>query len=297
MRAPDLDPASQLILRWRQIGGYTICAFAVLLFWEVGLSAADHASAEPIVQLPPFIVEQSFRGPAWRYGEIPGFEILSRCSDTTTADLVLALQNAHRLLRIILPEHFQVRIDAQQALIFYDEELWPVAEREAIAAIVRSGFSVSQPARETPFRQTRHAESAIGERTLNARSMAIDRPVSFFGNMRLADADVTTTFAIVSRAGLDPHNAILTARYVGQTLGSRVPSLPSWFTAGFLSAYGQMKFRQHSVALGRIEWPTPISSSAAANTLIPLQEFFADESLSGARDPIRWLAQAELFVR
>ena len=42
---------------------------------------------ERTVVLPPFIVEDASKGPPWRYAQMPGFEILSRCDDGTTRDL------------------------------------------------------------------------------------------------------------------------------------------------------------------------------------------------------------------
>ena len=102
------------------------------------------------VQLPPFIVDQT-AGPPWRYYQTPGFEILSRCKDPTTERLALAFNRGNELLDVILPARFQGAMDVPKALIFYDENLWPVSQQNAVAAMLQA----LPPARGTTARGDR----------------------------------------------------------------------------------------------------------------------------------------------
>lgn len=54
-------------------------------------AAVTAAAGDPVVELPKFVVTDSRELPppeAWRYGEIPGFEILTNASDKATQRLI-----------------------------------------------------------------------------------------------------------------------------------------------------------------------------------------------------------------
>src|SRR5256885_312432 len=91
--------------------------FGSLVFAAVQLFSSARAADEPVVALPPFIVEEASKGPPWRYAEIPGYEILSRCSDATTREVVEVHWRLHQLLAEILPERLQVKLTVPRALI------------------------------------------------------------------------------------------------------------------------------------------------------------------------------------
>src|SRR5690606_27452814 len=99
---------------------------------------ASGAEITDPITLPPFIVEVTRKGPAWRYAEFPGFEVLARCSDSKARALAHAYYRAHRLHSVLLPERFQMRHDVPTKLIFYEEDLWPAAMQEAASVMIRS---------------------------------------------------------------------------------------------------------------------------------------------------------------
>ncbi len=266
------------------------------------LLAAPESKIEMTVQLPPFIIEQT-AGPKWRYTRITRFEILSRCNDLTTEQLALAFHRANQLLGLVLPERFQLTLDVPQALIFYDEKLWPVAEQQAVSAMLKAHPPARRdglPPSGTPPRV--RLEAITGAKLLGlepAPQAAI--PDSFFSNLMLTDADSITTFALVSTSTIDPQRSYLTPAYVANLLEQRTPALPDWFTAGFLRLYERMEFQDNTVTVRPIRWyfqnkqPSGTKTVAPEPDLIPPAVFFAGKT-SPDYDAVTWLAQSELFA-
>ncbi|MDQ5979882.1 MAG: hypothetical protein QG602_2857 [Verrucomicrobiota bacterium] len=280
----------------------------IRLLWIVAcclgglLTAAPEPKVEMSVQLPPFIIEQT-TGPKWRYTRIPRYEILSRCNDLTTEQLALAFHRANQLLGLVLPERFQLALDVPQALIFYDEKLWPVAEQAAVAALLKAhppARADGLPSPGTPPRV--QLEPITGAKLLgaspSAQTAARD---SFFSNLMLSDADSITTFALVSSSTLDPQRSYLTPAYVANLLERRTPTLPEWFTAGFMRLYDRMDFADNTVTVRPIRWnfatqATPgAQPSAPQPDLIAPAVFFAGKS-AAAPDTFAWVEQCELLV-
>lgn len=247
-------------------------------------------SSESAVRLPPLIVEQTYHGGAWRYAQVPGFEILSRCNDRTTVQLVVAFLHARDALGTLLPERFQLRFDAPQALILYDDELWRAATKEATELLLKKGFSIPAP---TPAAED--DRSAIATLSALAEPDAKRIPEKFttryFANLRLTDADATTTFAVISHTELDPRQTFLTPRYVGQALGAHRPALPNWFTAGFLAFYQHLTFQETELILARLP------DEEHGEKLIPLADFFSSGNGIPPTAQSVWLFEAELLVR
>lgn len=266
-------------VRWRR----RLVSFVLSGCGILSTHAAPELQVGMTVQLPPFIVEQTI-GPTWRYGQIPRFEILSRCDDATTARLILAFHQANQLLGMILPPRFQVAMDVPQTLILYDEKLWPVAEQRAVAALLRvnpPAHGEDPPPAKVPPRVK--LVPVVGAEHLGLDSPRPSEQGSFFSNLMLADADSITTFVLVSSAIVDPQDSSLTPAYVGSLLSSRAPALPGWFTAGFLRLYGQMVIRHNTVLLKTSQWE-PRPAKAAATAVGPAQK--------PDLDPIASLAQA-----
>ncbi|RXK55465.1 hypothetical protein ESB00_06085 [Oleiharenicola lentus] len=266
------------------------------------LWAAPEPKVEMSVQLPPFIIEQA-AGPKWRYTRIPRFEILSRCNDLTTEQLALAFHRANQFLGLVLPEHFQIKLDVPQALIFYDEKLWPIAEQQAVAAMLKA----HPPARADGLPPSGalprvRLEPITGAKWLGPEPTAqTTAPDSFFSNLMLSDADSITTFALVSASTLDPQRSYLTPAYVANLLEQRTPALPDWFTTGFLRLYERMEFQDNTVTVRPIRWffqnekPSGTKIVAPEPDLIPPAVFFAGKQ-SPDYDAVTWLAQSELFA-
>lgn len=292
-------------------------AYPLTLALSLGtcLTAAPQTKTEMSVQLPPFIVDSTI-GPTWRYTEINRFEILSRCNDLTTDQLVLAVHRANELLDLVLPERFRLLFDVPQTVIFYDEELWPVAEQEAVAAMLRANAPARPDAdqvRNAPPRV--QLEPITGSQLLDGNSATQSDAVnSFFGNVMLSDADVVVTFALISKSTIDPYRTHLTTVYVRNLLENRAPALPDWFTAGFMRLYDRMTFGESTVTVQPLRWDAvavpqanpgdefrPHTPPTNPPATIPTPELFQPlgEFVSGvvpAEAIGLWLDQAELFV-
>jgi hypothetical protein len=274
---------------------------ALLICGIVTVTAAPEAKVEMSVQLPPFIVESTI-GPTWRYTEIPRFQILSRCNDLTTERLALAFHRANQLLGLVLPERFQLALDIPQTLILYDENLWPVAEQQAVAAMLRANPPARPDDRPVPAASPRVSlEPISGAKFLGADAASKGAIDSFFSNLMLTDADAIVTFALVSEATIDPQRSYLTPAYVDNLLRNRTPALPDWFTAGFLRLYDRMEFEDNTVTAKPRRWdftrkpPANPKETAPDPELLPLAEFLGGNVPAG--DPDLWQAQAELVVR
>lgn len=268
----------------------TVRAWAIL----AGLlcSCAVRAAEEVAVALPPFLVEEPTKGPPWRHGRVAGFEILSRCAEADTRQVVQTHDRLQQLLAEILPPALQHTWSLPRVLILYDEELQPKASQEVIARMLR----------ERPGVPPIEADLSGGR---GLRSGAPERRISFLPNLRLWDRDGLVVFMIVRRDGFDPDRLALTFDYVSFLVKSRVPALPSWFVSGFLDLYRGIAFEGAELRAEPMTWfiePTPAATKKDPSLgVAPLEAFFGaalapveGEAVSPAK---RWQAQAALFVR
>ena len=263
-------------------------------------AAAEPTKVEMTVQPPPFIIEQA-AGPKWRYTRIPRFEILSRCHDLTTEQLALAFHRANQLLGLVLPERFQLALDVPQALIFYDEELWPVAEQQAVAAMLKSHPPARADGLPVPGAPPRVQLEPITGSKLVGASPPPGTAVrdSFFSNLMLTDADSITTFALVSKSNIDPQRSYLTTAYVRNLLQNRAPALPDWFTAGFMRLYDRMAFEGNTITVKPLRWDAAVvqpslAESEIAQSATPLR---ARRALELGQQPLALANPAEQFRR
>ncbi len=254
------------------------------------------------VNLPPFIVEEASKGPPWRYAELPGFEILSRCPDRTTRDLALTHYRLHRLLELLVPARLQLTFAVPKAIIFYDEALQSAASREVIAAMLKkSAKEAAVP--DYPL-------SGSGRMGFRGAGLVppIARPISFLPNLRLWDKDAMTVFAIVREGGFDSDRLVLTRDYVSYLLNNRAPALPWWFVNGVLTLYDGVEYRPTSLKLGTLPWISDafaravIQDPKTAPAPLPFAEFFAGVPPTGETPDQEdrrkvWLAQSALVVR
>jgi hypothetical protein len=269
-----------------------------LFFLTFSTTATLFAADEPPpVALPPFLVEEAHKGPPWRYATTPGYEILSRCGDAVTRRVVATHQRLHQLLAEVLPPALQFQCTQPRTLILYDEELQPAASREVIARLLRQ--DALAPTDDFP--------ASSGGRG-GFRPVGPARRMSFLPNLRLWDRDAMGVFMIVRRDDFDADRLSLTPDYISFLVKNRVPSLPAWFTAGFLTLYGQMHNEGERLTLDEFEWISPGHTAAlkkdpkTAPPVPPLADFFAlrlpEPGEPPAFEPLKaWAAQAALFVR
>lgn len=271
-----------------------------LLLMLLAFVPATRAQDDSAVPLPPFIVEEMAKGPPWRYGQLAGFEILSRCGDRTTRELAIAHYRLHQLLALLVPPALQVSFALPRAVIFYDAALQSPASQEVIADMLKSAEKDAialDPPDAMPFAR---------------RGGPVDfrpgRRINFLPNLRLWDEDAMMVFALVRDGGYDSDQLVLTREYLTYLLINRTPALPAWYAAGVQRLYERVEYDPNSLTLRALEWPTippaadPKKDPKGGPPLFPLAEFFStvvplghDADSTALRE--RWMAQAALFVR
>ena len=274
----------------------------LLLFAALMLPRVGRAQDDSAVPLPPFIVEEVNKGPPWRYGQLPGFEILSRCSDRTTRSLSEAHYRLHQLFDLLVPEKLQLTFAAPKVIIYYDEELQNASSREVIASMVRNSAK-DAPDAPTPV----DFPGRFGSRGLPVAVNPARRSY-FLPNLRLSDKDAMTVFALVRDGSFDSDHLVLTRDYVDYLLLDRTPTLPGWYATGVLGLYDRMDFELGSLTFNPLVWISEKETDAVkkdpktARALRPMAQFLT--TAVPARDgpeaeQLRdlWRAQAALFVR
>lgn len=268
----------------------------------LGGGRAAEIGADVAIALPPFLVEEQAKGPPWRYGEAMGFELLSRCPDSTTRRVVEAHFRLHALLAEILPPQLRVQFSLRPTFILYDEELQPTSSQEVIRQMIQSqATSLDEDFGTLP-----------GGRGLRLPSTT--RRYSFLPNLRLWDRDAMAVFMIVRRDDFDTENLRLTHDYVKYLLVNRVPALPLWFITGVLTLYQKSTYEGDRLTLEPILWPAPVPPDptkvepGAEPPVGPITRLFQlpPPNPDPAHDPARlgpdpafraWQAHAALMVR
>lgn len=277
----------------------------------IRLSAQTAPNEEP-VQLPPFIVEERIAGPSWRYACVPGFEILTRCHDTKSRALAESFFRAHEVHRALLPRRFEMQLDVPIALIFYDENLWPIELQQTAADFLGLQTFSFRPTRAAPGDPTPLdywlGRDATRPRSAPGSAASALKPHTFLTDLRLSDADSIHIFTLAPEGHGHLFRTYLRPTYIAQLLAGRTPSLPSWFLAGFLNLYRQLEFGGDSITLAPFVWLSPEESKSARNhpaaatrEFLPFVDLL-DESAAAfaARTPREHQivhAQLELFLR
>jgi hypothetical protein len=277
-------------------------------FWILLLAIAaiplpsGWAQDDSAVPLPPFIVEEATKGPPWRYAQVPGFEILSRCPDRVTRGLTEAHYRLHALLGLLLPEQLQLTFAVPKTIIYYDEELQSAASKEVMAAMVRE-----QEKKQPPPAMELQLPGRFGGRGVPVQLNAAPR-FNFLPNLRLTDKDAMTVFALVREGSFNSDRLVLTRDYLSYLLFERTPTLPGWYAAGVLGLYDGMEFETGALKFGPLVWVSEAETDAlkqlppGTSPLRPLAQFLttgvparSEPNAEQVRE--RWKAQATLLVR
>jgi hypothetical protein len=203
------------------------------------------------VALPPFLVEEQTKGPPWRYAEVMGFEVLSRCRDATTRRVVEAHHRLHALLGELLPPELRLQFTVRPTFILYDEELQPASSQEVIRKMLQTA----------PAGMDEDFGALPGARGF--RPPSTTRRISFLPNLRLWDRDAMAVFMIVRRDSFETDRLSLTHDYVRYLLTGRIPSLPAWFIAGLLTLYQKTNYDGDRLTLEPIVWPAYVPPDPA----------------------------------
>lgn len=278
-------------------------------------TGADEAQG-PIVELPKFVVTDSRELPppeAWRYGNIPGFEVLSNASDKATQRLLSDFEMFRQALGYVWP-------------------MPPRAGRPATLIICGRGgkFDAFVPAGKTS------PDVALASLLLKQGDQAaivIDLQATTLNVLNVDGAAGPvpgTDSSLVSVA----HDKQLYREYVRFLLSPSEPRLPAWFEEGLSQIIMKMKFYPRWIEFARLEDANAVSAEAAATAsvnaamlaedpdavplpgapaedrdfpaalrgraLVPLEQFFAlGHNAPEALNPLgnnRWAKQAYAFV-
>lgn len=293
---------------------------ALVLLSPLFRFSARAASSDEVVTLPPLLVEEKLRGPRWRYAELPGFEILARCSDARARALAYSYYRAHHLQSVLLPDRFLGQFDVPTKLIFYADELWPAALEEGAALLRSSSLVPSLPRRAatgdpTPLDQLRAPDPIMSRGRIpiysagwRAETDGHGEMPAFVKDLRLSDDDEVVIFNVVRPEPDFYFRTFLRPTYLAQLLAARTPTLPSWFVRGFLDFYQQLEFSEDTITavpfvfLDSAQSATAKEDSATAiRTWLPLMEVFTEDSarLSARSVEANQIASAQLhlFIR
>lgn len=275
-----------------------LVALALMLAGRGAWAAAPVKGAEEsVVALPPFAVEEMAKGPPWRYAVNPDFEILSRSDDWTTKRLSEVRYRLYRLLELILPPGLQVRQDVPRTAIYYDELTKTGASEEVIAQMLRSNNATAKPVSGTmPF----------GSRGFHGFEPAPPR-YTFMPNLRLWDKDAMAVFTVVRPGDVDAEGLMLTQDYIEYLIRARTPTPPTWFIAGMIGLYPQVRYRSDSLLIEEGEWVSALETDLLkedpkkARPLLPMMAFFRSDASANNQSVEEnkrvWTSQAALLVR
>lgn len=222
-------------------------------------AAVTAAAGDPVVELPKFVVTDNRELPppeAWRYGEIPGFEILTNASDKAT----------QRLIR-----DFEL---FKQALGY----AWPLPERGNVpVTLILCGkgakFDAFVPKGKPGIDKV---SASLFLRNRERTAIVIDLQAK---SLNIAGSDITDDAATgtdSTQISID-HDKQLYREYVRYLLSRSEPRLPAWLEEGICQIIMRMKVDPREIVIGELEDPNTVSVEAAmiANT----------NALLGADDP------------
>jgi hypothetical protein len=242
------------------------------------------------VELPPMLVEaESANGPEWRYGRVPGVEVLSACDTALTRSFIVRLYEQEQRLRQFIPPELLVRTTAPMTVILY-----PKSREKSLA------HEMAQEMEKTGVQATHTGIHPLP-------------------HLRLTDADSSSIYAILDDgASFSParffedwtggegnySHIVLAPEYLGYRLESNPPDDPPWFCDGMVGLYRDSLGRDGEAAFAGDEWLSAADADALQDNpdtlrpILPLAEVFVGVRPNRGADYLRaWRAEAELFCR
>ncbi|MDP3071558.1 MAG: hypothetical protein Q8N18_14810 [Opitutaceae bacterium] len=217
---------------------------ALALFWFIApLSAQDRpAAADPVVELPKFVVTDNRELPppeSWRYGTMPGFEILSNASVKGTQRLLRDFDMFRQALSLIWP--MPQRISQPTALII-------CGKGAKFDKFIPAGKISADTAFASLFLK-RGTQTAI----------VIDLESTTLNVLDLGNDSAGTDNTLMSVE----HDKQLYREYVRYLLSNNEPRLPAWFEEGLSQIIMRMQFDKRYIEFAKLEDPNTISAAAA----------------------------------
>lgn len=286
------------------------CLTVVLMTVTAGRAApaakAAPATSEEVVALPPLVVEWRHAPLRWRYLELPGFELLTVCSDETAVSFAARNRRLAELLRVLVADRFLLHSVVPETHVLFHEETGRARSQEVIEAMVQAQGLKLQPDGTLQMRPQIEA-STMGLRVGTLPPISVrPRQVIFLPNMRLGDRDSLAVFSILPRSasGLTFGYAVDRLEFL---LEERAPALPPWFITGLLGVFRQARLGENEVTLDRLRWLDESESRAlAADSDQPRRLLTIPELLAGRRavsdaavpeTAAIWEAQCTLWMR
>lgn len=258
--------------------------------------AGTMPSDEPVVDLPPLMVESTATPLRWRYLDLPGLEILSVCDDSTTREFLRRYFQQSDLLAWLIPEKYQARSSVPDVYILFNEEIHRANSTEIVADMIRRDAG-------------RKGSGEGGRDGTNGRERSGKEPprIRFLPNMRMVDLDSTSVFVILRETDPGSLNFSFTLDRVGHLLQHRVPALPPWVIVGLAGLYAEANLRDDVIRIESSRWLSAEEANALSRdesrprTLVPMEDLFAwkpgrKSADIGEMERI-WRAQCALFVR
>jgi len=258
--------------------------------------AGTAPSDEPVVDLPPLMVESTTTPLRWRYLELPGLEVLSVCDDSTTREFLRRYFRQSNLLAWLIPEKYQGRSSVPDSYILFNEEIHRANSTEIVADMIRRDGG-------------RKGSGDAGRDKSSSREQWGREPprIRFLPNMRMVDLDSTSVFVILREADPGSLNFSFTLDRVGQLLQQRVPALPPWLIVGLAGLYAESNLRDEVIRIESARWLSPEEANALSRdesrprALVPMEDLFIwkpgrKSAEIGEMERIR-RAQCTLFVR
>jgi len=258
--------------------------------------AGTTPSDEPVVDLPPLMVESTATPLRWRTIELPGLEILSVCDDSTTREFLRRYFRQSDLLAWLIPEKYQGRSSVPDVYILFNEEIHRANSTEIVADMIRRDGG-------------RKGAGEAGRDRGNSRERWGREPprIRFLPNMRMVDLDSTAVFVILRETDPGSLTFSFTLDRVAQLLQQRLPALPPWLVVGLAGLYAEANLRDEVIRIESTRWLSPEEANALSEdesrprALVPMEDLFAwkpgrKSADVGEMERI-WRAQCTLFVR
>lgn len=255
-------------------------AFLVLAA-SVGHAQPHPDADDPIIKLPPLIVNESPKSAArpWYYVEGPGFEVLSRCREDTTAEFARGYHRSNVLLQVLVPPELQVKLSSPYALLLYRNDMIRQLPEEMVAEITR----------------------------LNPVGPSGNFNLKVMPNMALRDPDLDATYSAIDEYIFNRNSMRIAPEAVRQRLETRTPRLPVWFIEGVMRLYGHAHVKADSIDFPAYFWVNRKETNSLATNkehprvLLPMAELFKPRRDLADLPPdtlaYPWRHQAALFIR
>ncbi len=218
-------------------------ASAVVLL--AGEARAQPAAADPVVELPKFVVTDSRELPPpeqWRHATTPGFEILSNASDKATQRLLRDFDMFRQALGHVWPQ--PARHPQTTSLIL-------CGKRNKFDAFIPKDRYVPDAGFASVFLKK-------GQGT----AIVIDLQATTLNVLNVDGANDAATGTDSGLVSVD-HDKQLYREYVRYLLSRSEPRLPAWVEEGLSQIIMRMEFDKRWISFAKLEDPNTVSAQAA----------------------------------